>query len=696
MRDLQSFQKSQPFDLIPLSISGAYTSPPVPDTFDFETASPDEMARYGFHVPRPGADQPELLAAWKEIFGRKWKATDQIVPVLQVQKGKSHALRSTVQIAGGTNGNGTSLQWSGAITPNRTGAPLPAEGNKLDGYCTPWDDQQHVNYVGADNNVYELYYNRGWIFNNLTQLAGSPPAAPGSSVAGYVTPYNYQQHVIYIGNDNNIHELMIQSGQPWISNNLTQPLGAPAPIPGSPLVGYVTEANKQQHIDYIGADQHVHELVYGNGWAHNDLTHASGAPVVQPGSQLAGYETAYNGQQHVIFLDANLHIHELVWGGGHWAHDDVTQSAAGAPGAAWPANAIAGYVTTFNNQQHIVYLGNDNHVHELVYSNGWVHNDLTHAAGGPSMATGGGLHGYQTPYNSQQHVNYVGIDDHVHELYYNGSWHDNDLTAIASGSPPLAARTALTGYVTMNPNQPQQHVNFVGVDGHVHELWYDSQWHQNDLTKIAAVPWVTAVGTWNIPAVSQPSEPPGSGFVPVWDSSSWVGIDGWNKVSNDVLQAGIEQAFSVAPFYVAWFEWFAPPQSGSPDYIYQVNINNSGVTAGHTVYVVAQYINNFSAGTLLFINKTAGRYFTITLAPPPGASFTGASMEWIMEAPNGGEPATSIPKFTPIVFSPAYGHDVHNSLGNPSNGFAVNLTNGSKVLTNASISGQQVTIDFVG
>ena len=48
--------------------------------------------------------------------------------------------------------------------------------------------------------------------------------------------------------------------------------------------------------------------------------------------------------------------------------------------------------------------------------------------------------------------------------------------------------------------------------------------------------FTSAVGTWVIPTVGAPSEP--LGYDGRWDSSSWVGIDGW-QTTNDVLQAGM-------------------------------------------------------------------------------------------------------------------------------------------------------------
>ncbi|HXW70369.1 MAG TPA: hypothetical protein VEK34_02835, partial [Methylocella sp.] len=89
-----------------------------------------------------------------------------------------------------------------------------------------------------------------------------------------------------------------------------------------------------------------------------------------------------------------------------------TVSALGVAPA--PGSALDGYQTSFNNQQHVNYIGTDGHVHELVYTSHWGHTDLTAAAGAPAAAAGSALDGYQTSFNNQQHVNYIGTDGHVH------------------------------------------------------------------------------------------------------------------------------------------------------------------------------------------------------------------------------------------------------------------------------------------
>jgi len=204
------------------------------------------------------------------------------------------------------------------------------------------------------------------------------------------------------------------------------------------------------------------------------------------------------------------------------------------------------------------------------------------------------------------------------------------------------------------------------------------------------------IGYWTIPAVSKPSEPQGNEGG--WKSSSWLGLDGF-FVSNDVLQAGIEQYVSPGGVasYIAWYEWYAPAQAGSPPYIYQTNIPNFPVSPGQQVYCSVQYINGNTAGSISFANEATGQHFSITLATPPGANANGSSCEWIMEAPDGGEPTTSLPKFTPVTFTSALACGPNNVTANPQSGDILNLTTANgKILTAVTVGADTATINFVG
>jgi hypothetical protein len=101
-------------------------------------------------------------------------------------------------------------------------------------------------------------------------------------------------------------------------------------------------------------------------------------------------------------------------------------------------------------------------------------------------------------------------------------------------------------------------------------------------------------------------------------------------------------------------------------------------------------------GVIYFANDTTGKYIPpITLEPPPAASFNGVSAEWIMEAPDGGEPISSMPKFSPVTFSSAIscGPD---GVGNPENGDTWNVVGFGTTLTEVETGNYTVTIDYIG
>jgi Peptidase A4 family len=211
--------------------------------------------------------------------------------------------------------------------------------------------------------------------------------------------------------------------------------------------------------------------------------------------------------------------------------------------------------------------------------------------------------------------------------------------------------------------------------------------------------WTSNAGIWEIPTVSQPKE--GAGEEGGWNSSSWIGIDGYNLeiASNDVLQAGVQQKVDTngKASYTAWFEWYAPPEAGSPSYIYQTNLDIE-VSPGDQIFCWVLYIPlglfGLKLGYIVFVNMTTGKGGAVLLAPPPGATAAGNTIEWIMEAPDGGEPTSSLPKFTPFVFSvPGGGSGDPN---NPQIGDTLNIENvAGQVLTSVTVGNDTVAINFI-
>jgi hypothetical protein len=150
--------------------------------------------------------------------------------------------------------------------------------------------------------------------------------------------------------------------------------------------------------------------------------------------------------------------------------------------------------------------------------------------------------------------------------------------------------------------------------------------------------------------------------------------------------------------YVAWYEWFTPPTAGSPGYIWQTNIPNFPVSPGDTVFCSVQYLGS-SAGYLYFYNSTSGvSPFSITLAPPPGATFDGESAEWIMECNDYGEyGGESLPAFTPINFTGCIACSQTTPSSTPLNGDTfIILTPQGQPLTDTVLGDGTVEITFIG
>lgn len=198
-----------------------------------------------------------------------------------------------------------------------------------------------------------------------------------------------------------------------------------------------------------------------------------------------------NNQQHVNYIDTGGQVHELLFAGGKWTVNNLTQQSGGTAYPAAPSTLMDGYETVFNNdfQEHVNYIGAGGHVRELLYTgSNWISNDLTQLSKAVTVPGQGGLAGYQSPWNNQQHVNFIDTSGQVHELWFQvgGSWAANNLSELAGATAyPPAPWSLLTGYVT--PWNNQLHVNYIDNNGHIHELWYSSSsgWQHNDLTDLA-------------------------------------------------------------------------------------------------------------------------------------------------------------------------------------------------------------------
>ncbi len=245
--------------------------------------------------------------------------------------------------------------------------------------------------------------------------------------------------------------------------------------------------------------------------------------------------------------------------------------------------------------------------------------------------------------------------------------------------------------------------------------------------------WVGAMGMWQVPRVLPPKNPvPPSG---VWQSSSWVGLDGAGGLvpgttTTDVLQTGVSQnvgghgRYKDVPAYYPWFEWFVTDYDAVSvefPYVYPIIINTPEgvfrpiVRHGDEVSAIVQYVKYkgddianpdpgpgpYHFGGVMLTNVTTGKPIcNVHLKPPTGALFAGESAEWIMECPNGGDQGT-LPVFSSVTFRNAGACNVNDAplAGDP----GVALGNAPQVVfqdfqgnveTNVSASLATVTINY--
>jgi hypothetical protein len=90
---------------------------------------------------------------------------------------------------------------------------------------------------------------------------------------------------------------------------------------------------------------------------------------------------------------------------------------------------------------------------------------------------------FQISCGSTQHVIHRDGNRHIDELWWDGDWHHNDLTT-ATNAPVPAFNVG--AYVF--EGQKTQHVIYRGWDDHLHELWWDGEQHYNHLTVAAGAP----------------------------------------------------------------------------------------------------------------------------------------------------------------------------------------------------------------
>ena len=337
---------------------------------------------------------------------------------------------------------------------------------------------EHVYYIGTDGHIYQLYRNALTSSESLldvTIMAGAPVSATGSALTSFSNTTG--EHVYYVGTDQYVYQLYYNFANRTESVvDLTVMAGAPLAVPWTSLTSFSNVAG--EHLYYMGWNDYVYQL-YLNPLTMVeellDLTAMTGAPLVAWGPATSFSNAA---GEHVYYMGLNYHIYQLYWNPATETESVLDLTAmTGAPLVAWGPITEWGPVpmTSFSNAagEHVYYLGFDRHIYQL-YWNSLTKTesvlDLTVMTGAP-LAVWGPLTSFSD--TAGEHLYYVGWNSHICQLYWNSSTRTEsvlDLTLMA-GAPLPAWRTPLTSF----SNVAGEHLYYIGTDQHVYQLYWDGR-----------------------------------------------------------------------------------------------------------------------------------------------------------------------------------------------------------------------------
>jgi len=352
--------------------------------------------------------------------------------------------------------------------------------------------QKEVNefYLGFDKHIYELYWNGSWNYLDLTNtVAGAPTAAASTAIASQIDELYDGSEVFYVDNAQHVHELYYDySKTAWYHTDVTALTGAPLPAAGTPLVSLVNPYAKSIQVDYLDSSGHIHEVYSWDrkNWYTGDLTASTGAPAAAPNSSLVTEINKEANSVEIYFLGTDRHVRELwwelTWAPG-WHSSDPT-AAAGAPNAA-TGSALVSLNNPIANTVQVDYLGTDQHVHELWWNGAWHTDDLSAITNAPIAATGSSLATEVNTLSTPNRVElyYIANDQTVQELWFSPSpwgWNYADPSGSA-GAPNATVGSPLVSLVNTIANSVQVH--YIGADDHVHEVytWDWTKWFTGDV-----------------------------------------------------------------------------------------------------------------------------------------------------------------------------------------------------------------------
>jgi hypothetical protein len=177
------------------------------------------------------------------------------------------------------NTNGTNWQ-DQDLTVITGGAS--ADGNPMTGFNI--GNYQYIYFLDFSGHVHEyLYNNSNWSDEDLTALTHSAPSVLGNNLDAFVLPGTKKLRVYVQADNNHILQLASTNNVKWSSSDLTKKTKTPPAHPGTSMAGLNT-AN-QLGVYYMSGQAHVDQFLlpsHATVWQNIDLTDASGSTGVTP------------------------------------------------------------------------------------------------------------------------------------------------------------------------------------------------------------------------------------------------------------------------------------------------------------------------------------------------------------------------------------------------------------------------------
>ena len=259
-----------------------------------------------------------------------------------------------------------------------------------------WSGNQHICELSSKTNPDK---SRSWSFRDVTKDSNAPPFAPGGVLTS--ANYKGEMRVYHLTNDQHIVELAIKSPNSVSFRDITAESKAPPAAHGSALA-FANDSDGEIRVYYLTSDcrlsenQRIVELVSKTkpdnsySWSFREVTKDSGAPPAAHGSDLASAKYS-DGKMRVYYLVDWNHIYELASKPDKsWAFMDVTK-ASNAPHVA-PGSMLTS--ANYNSNEILVYYKTDDQcIVELASKSdrSWSYMDVTKDRSAPPAAAGSTL-----------------------------------------------------------------------------------------------------------------------------------------------------------------------------------------------------------------------------------------------------------------------------------------------------------------